>query len=153
MKILFNNSITNFKLLTMKKLLTLIVALIASVSLMAQVTSSSISGKVTDNNRGVLPGATVVATHIPSGAQYYAVADANGNYRLLNIRPGGPYKIEYRMVGFQSVIQEDVTATLGEPESSTFASMRKPSAWAKWSFRLRPFRMAWTATAPAPPLP
>ena len=98
----------------MKKLLTLIVALIASVSLMAQVTSSSISGKITDNNKGVLPGATVVATHIPSGAQYYAVADANGNYRLLNIRPGGPYKIEYRMVGFQSVIQEDVTATLGE---------------------------------------
>lgn len=98
----------------MKKLLTLFVALIASVSLMAQVTSSSISGKVTDNNKGVLPGATVVATHIPSGAQYYAVADANGNYRLLNIRPGGPYKIEYRMVGFQSVIQEDVTATLGE---------------------------------------
>ena len=98
----------------MKKLLTLIVALIASVSLMAQVTSSSISGKITDNNKGVLPGATVVATHIPSGAQYYAVADWNGNYRLLNIRPGGPYKIEYRMVGFQSVIQEDVIATLGE---------------------------------------
>ena len=98
----------------MKKLLTFFVALIASVSLMAQVTSSSISGKITDSNKGVLPGATVVATHTPSGAQYYAVADANGNYRLLNIRPGGPYKIEYRMVGFQSVIQEGVTATLGE---------------------------------------
>lgn len=98
----------------MKKLLTFLVALIASVSLMAQVTSSSISGKITDNHKGVLAGATVVATHTPSGAQYYAVADANGNYRLLNIRPGGPYKVEYRMVGFQTVIQDGITATLGE---------------------------------------
>ena len=98
----------------MKKLLTFFVAMIASITMMAQVTSSSISGKITDNHKSTLPGATVVATHIPSGAQYYAVADANGNYRLLNIRPGGPYKIEYRMVGFQSVIQEGVTAALGE---------------------------------------
>ena len=98
----------------MKKLLTFFVAMSASVSLMAQVTSSSISGKVTDNSKSVLPGATIVATHTPSGAQYYAVADANGVYRLLNIRPGGPYKIEFRMVGFQTVVQEGVTATLGE---------------------------------------
>ena len=98
----------------MKKLLTFFVAMIASISLMAQVTTSSISGKITDNNKGTLPGATVVATHTPSGSQYYAVADANGNYRLLNIRPGGPYTIEYRMVGFQTVKQEGVVATLGE---------------------------------------
>ena len=98
----------------MKKLFTFFVAMIASISLMAQVTTSSISGKITDNNKGTLPGATVVATHTPSGSQYYAVADANGNYRLLNIRPGGPYTIEYRMVGFQTVKQEGVTATLGE---------------------------------------
>ena len=98
----------------MKKLFTFFVAMIASISLMAQVTTSSISGKITDNNKGTLPGATVVATHTPSGSQYYAVADANGNYRLLNIRPGGPYTIEYRMVGFQTVKQEGVVATLGE---------------------------------------
>ncbi len=98
----------------MKRLLTFFVAMIASISLMAQVTTSSISGKITDNNKGTLPGATVIATHTPSGSQYYAVADANGNYRLLNIRPGGPYTIEYRMVGFQTVKQEGVVANLGE---------------------------------------
>ncbi len=98
----------------MRKLFTLFAAMIASISLMAQVTSSSISGKITDNNKGTLPGATVVATHTPSGSQYYAVADANGTYRLLNIRSGGPYTIEVRMVGFQTVKQEGITATLGE---------------------------------------
>ena len=108
------NLIINFKLLTMKKLLTFFVAMIASISLMAQVTTSSISGKITDNNKSTLPGATVVATHTPSGSQYYAVADANGAYRLLNIRPGGPYTLEFRMVGFQTVKQEGITTTLGE---------------------------------------
>ena len=98
----------------MKKLLTFFVAMIASISLMAQVTTSSISGKITDNNRSTLPGATIVATHTPSGAQYYAVADANGTYRLLNIRPGGPYTVEVRMVGFQTVKQEGIVANLGE---------------------------------------
>ena len=98
----------------MKKLLTFFVAMIASISLMAQVTTSSISGKITDSSKGTLPGATVVATHVPSGSQYYAVADANGAYRLLNIRPGGPYTLEFRMVGFQTIKQEGITATLGE---------------------------------------
>ena len=104
----------------MKKLLTFFVAMIASISLMAQVTSSSISGKVTDGNKVALPGATVVATHTPSGSQYYSVADANGAYRLLNIRPGGPYKIEVRMVGFQNMVQNDITATLGETKILNF---------------------------------
>ena len=98
----------------MKKLFTFLVAMFATFSLMAQVTTSSISGKITDSNKVTLPGATIVATHTPSGSQYYAVADANGTYRLLNIRPGGPYTIEVRMVGFQTVKQEGVVATLGE---------------------------------------
>ena len=98
----------------MKKLFTFFLAMIASISLMAQVTSSSISGKITDTNRSSLAGATVVATHVPSGAQYYSVADANGNYRLLNIRPGGPYRLEFRMVGFQTAIENNISATLGE---------------------------------------
>ena len=104
----------------MKKLLTLFVAMIASISLMAQVTSSNISGKVTDDNKMALAGATVVATHTPSGSQYFSVADANGAYRLLNIRPGGPYKIEVRMVGFQSMVQSGITATLGETKILNF---------------------------------
>ena len=98
----------------MKKLLTLFVAMIASIAMMAQVTTSSISGKITDEKKGVLPGATVVATHVPSGSQYYAVADANGSYRMLNIRPGGPYRLEFRMVGFQTTVINNVNTTLGE---------------------------------------
>jgi len=98
----------------MKKLVTFLLALVASISMMAQVTTSNISGKIMDNGKGPLPGATVVATHVPSGTQYYAVADANGVYRLLNVRPGGPYRLEFRMVGFQTTVQNNVNTALGE---------------------------------------
>ena len=98
----------------MRKLFTFLLAMVASITLMAQVTTSNISGKITDNDKQPLPGATVIATHVPSGSQYYAVADMYGIYRLLNIRPGGPYKMEFRMVGFQMVTINGVTTTLGE---------------------------------------
>jgi len=52
------------------------------------------------------------------------VVDANGNYCLLNIRSGGPYMIEYRMVGFQTIKQEGVVARLGENKVLN-AQMRK----------------------------
>lgn len=86
----------------------------ATVALMAQVTTSSISGKVADEKHSPMAGATVVATHVPSGSQYHTVTDANGNYRLQSIRPGGPYKIEFRMLGFQSTTQNDVNVALGD---------------------------------------
>lgn len=81
-----------------------------SINLMAH---SRISGKITDDNKSTLSGATVVATHKPSGTQYHTMTNASGNYYLCNIRPDGPYTIEYRMVGFQTVKQKGVTATLG----------------------------------------
>ena len=98
----------------MKKLLVLILFTFVSISMMAQVTTSSIRGKITDNNNDPLPGATIVATHIPSGTQYFVVADFHGNYCLMNIRPGGPYSIEVRFVGYQTSIIKGVSALLGE---------------------------------------
>ena len=70
----------------------------------------NIIGKITDSNKNVLPGATILATHTPSGSKYNSKADANGNYRL-ELPNRGTYKIEYRMVGFQAVIQVGITAT------------------------------------------
>ena len=98
----------------MKRLFTLFLVMAFSITVMAQVTTSGISGNISDERKGPLPGATVVATHVPSGAQYYAVADVNGSYRLLNIRPGGPYRLEFRMIGFTKTVQEGITTTLGQ---------------------------------------
>jgi len=97
----------------MKKLLTFFVAMIASVTLMAQVTTSSMSGKVTDA-QGSLPGATVIATHTPSGSAYATTTNSEGRYTLQGMRVGGPYTVEVRFVGYAPSKYENITLKLGE---------------------------------------
>ncbi|MFR9532892.1 MAG: carboxypeptidase regulatory-like domain-containing protein [Rikenellaceae bacterium] len=98
----------------MKKIFLLMVAMIVSVAAFAQVTTSGISGQVTDASGAPLIGATVYAVHTPSGTQYGAVSNNNGNYYINGSRPGGPYTIEISYVGYQSQMFEGITLPLGE---------------------------------------
>jgi hypothetical protein len=113
------NLITNFKLLSMKKLLTFFVALFASVSMMAQVTTSNLSGKIVDEE-GPLPGATVIATHIPSGTSYGTTTNSEGRYTMQGMRVGGPYTVVVRFVGYTSSKLENITLKLGETYRADF---------------------------------
>lgn len=88
--------------------------LLGSVSLMAQVTTSSLSGKVTEDNGDPLAGATIVATHMPSGTMYGAIANNLGLYSIQGMRPGGPYKVSVSFVGYKTVDYTDITLYLGE---------------------------------------
>ena len=97
----------------MKKLFTLFLAMIASVAMMAQVTTSSIGGKIVDD-QGPLPGATVIATHIPSGTTYGTTTNSEGRFSLQGMRVGGPYTVEARYVGYTPSKFEGITLKLGE---------------------------------------
>ncbi len=108
----------------MKKIFLLMVAMIVSVAAFAQVTTSGISGQVTDASGAPLVGATVYAVHTPSGTQYGAVSNNNGNYYINGSRQGGPYTIEVSYVGYQTQMFEGVTLPLGE----TFTQNAKLSA-------------------------
>lgn len=98
----------------MKKFFALLLSMFMVAAVSAQVTTSSMNGKVTDSKGTPLTGATVMALHTPSGTQYAAVVDAKGYYRLSNIRPGGPYTIEVEMLGFRKLERTDVTVSLGD---------------------------------------
>jgi len=91
----------------------LLAGIFATISANAQVTSSAIGGRITDNKGEVLPGATVVAVHIPSGSKYGAVSDTDGRYFMPNIRVGGPYRVTVTFVGYAEVVQEGIVANLG----------------------------------------
>ncbi len=100
----------------MKKftILSLIALLFVSAASFAQgVTTSGISGRVQDNT-GSLPGATIVATHIPTGSVYGAVTDFDGFYRLTNLKPGGPYNVSITYIGFEDYTLNGFSLTLGE---------------------------------------
>lgn len=101
----------------MKKLLSLIVSAVMVCSLSAQVTTSSINGKVTDEKGEAMVGATVIAVHTPSGTQYGTITNADGRYNLQGMRTGGPYTISFSFVGYQAVDLTDITLNLGEPRT------------------------------------
>ncbi|MCS3335263.1 carboxypeptidase-like regulatory domain-containing protein [Bacteroides xylanisolvens] len=84
---------------------------IATVS--AQVTTSSMSGKVTAQDEPII-GATVVAIHEPSGTRYGTVTNISGQFNLQGMRTGGPYKVEVSYVGYQTAIYKGVNLSLGE---------------------------------------
>jgi hypothetical protein len=77
------------------------------------VTTGMIAGVVADSQGGVVPGATVVAIHEPSGTSYEAVSQGDGRFTLPGLRVGGPYKVTATLAGFGTEAREGVTVSLG----------------------------------------
>ncbi len=96
-----------------KKLVLSAIAMFVAATSFAQFTTSSLSGQISDA-QDVIIGATVIATHTPSGTQYYAVSNAEGRYAIQGMRPGGPYEISVQLMGYQTITYTDVTLPLGE---------------------------------------
>lgn len=92
----------------------LVVALMASPLLFAQITTSAINGTVKNNADEPLVGATIVATHQPSGTKYSTVSRAGGQFSIQNMRVGGPYLIEVSFVGHEAGKYENVYLQLAE---------------------------------------
>lgn len=99
---------------TITKIALTVLSLFVAFAASAQVTTSSISGKITDENGVELPGATVIAVHVPSGTQYWTIVDSKGNYRILNILPGGPYTVRVEMLGYQVTEVTGINVSLAD---------------------------------------
>src|SRR5687767_7242195 len=74
---------------------------------------AGVSGVVTDNSGGILPGVTVTATspalQVPSVT---SVSDERGEYRLSPL-PIGDYTVLFELPGFQNVRRDGVRLTVG----------------------------------------
>ena len=99
-----------------KRLLFLFMLLMTmTTTVMAQITTSGISGRVTSQGEDVI-GATITATHEPSGTVYRAVTNIDGRYTIQGMRVGGPYKVQVAYVGQKTKTFENVMLQLGETE-------------------------------------
>ncbi|MBO9681614.1 MAG: TonB-dependent receptor [Flavisolibacter sp.] len=99
----------------LKRILTLLVlALLFGQYLNAQVTTSNISGTAKAANGEALVGATVVATHEPTGTVYRTATRTGGRFDIQNVAPGGPYTIKVSYVGYNEITRKDISIPLGE---------------------------------------
>tara|TARA_R110002073_G_scaffold216229_2_gene376462 strand:- start:26639 stop:29836 length:3198 start_codon:yes stop_codon:yes gene_type:complete len=97
------------------KNLLFVALLFATATVLGQgVTTSSMSGKITDVKAQGLPGATVIAIHTPSGTRYGTDTDFEGYFRISNMKVGGPFKVTVSYIGFKSFTQENIFLNLGE---------------------------------------
>ncbi len=97
-----------------KRLLFLFMLLVGfTTAMMAQITTSGMSGKVTADGEDVI-GATIEVVHVPSGTKYQAVTNAKGMYAINGMRPGGPYCVKVSYIGYQSKSFDNVSLQLGQ---------------------------------------
>ena len=97
-------------------LLSVLIIGVANVA-KAQITTSVISGKVTDQKGVTLPGVTVTVLNTGTGTRYGAQTNSDGRFTITNVNPGGPYTISASFVGFKKDERTDITLSLG---STTF---------------------------------
>lgn len=72
------------------------------------------TGVVTESAGHATAGATIKATHLPSGTNYSSSANVAGRFNLANMRVGGPYRVEITFVGQNPIVYEDVYLQLGQ---------------------------------------
>lgn len=86
----------------------------------AQITSSSLQGKVYDTTGEALPGATVLAIHTPTGTKYGRATQADGSYVLANLKTGGPYTIKVTFIGYDEQRYDNIYLSLGNTKRLNF---------------------------------
>src|SRR6185295_18178550 len=78
----------------------------------AQLDRGQISGSVKDESGGVIPGATITATHTQTGTVRTAVTDGTGYYVFTALTPG-LYEIVVELQGFKKFMQSAVPMDAG----------------------------------------
>src|SRR5512140_3090155 len=77
-----------------------VLALLSAWAAAGQTTSGRIVGSIQDNTGAVVPGATVKAVNVETGAERSATSNAEGQYLLYPLAPG-VYRMTAQMTGFQ----------------------------------------------------
>jgi hypothetical protein len=75
-------------------------------------TTGTITGKVIDSSKAVLPGVVVTITSPAMMGARTDTTNEEGTYRLVGVPPG-EYRVTFDLAGFRSVARESIRVTLG----------------------------------------
>jgi hypothetical protein len=88
-------------------MLALAVLLSSAVSLRGQSTNASVTGRITDFSKAVVPNARVIVINTATRIRYETITNETGSYYVTNLAPGA-YRIEVEKLGFKAVIKSDL---------------------------------------------
>lgn len=96
----------------LRKYLSFLLVLLLSCSLMAQIRTGNIYGKVVDEEGNPLPGVNVTLTGTLT-APVTAVTSAEGTFRFLALSPANDYAVRLELEGFKSLSRGGIVVALG----------------------------------------
>jgi hypothetical protein len=91
----------------------LILLILSAVTLMGQVSSSSLGGVVRDSTSATVEGVTITAVHESTGFLRTAITSDTGGYRIDQLMPGA-YTVTAQRAGFRSVAADNVTLAVNQ---------------------------------------
>ncbi len=83
-------------------------------SSLAQTTSSSIQGHITDAGGDELAGVDVTVLYKPTNTKFNATTNRDGRFNFVNLNPGGPYEITLSFLGLKTENMQGIQLKLGE---------------------------------------
>ena len=96
-----------------------------SAALIAQVTTATLSGIVSDPKGSPLESATVTVEFPEAGIKQTLVTKSDGRFTVPNLRVGGPYKVTVDHVSHQEAVTENIFLDLGQNNSIDVALKEK----------------------------
>ena len=89
--------------------------LLAPHMLMAQVTTATVFGTVTDSTGAIVANATVIITNLATNISTTLTTTNTGEYRF-DLVPVGSYSLAVTAAGFEKVIQSNITLTVNQEQ-------------------------------------
>ncbi len=98
----------------------IVFASLCCLQVRSQVTTATISGKVTDASGKGLSGATVKIAYPNAGISKVTITQSNGSFLVPNLRVGGPYQVSVSYTGYQEKTEDNISLELGQNTAIDF---------------------------------
>jgi hypothetical protein len=89
----------------------LLAAMVAAAS--AQEFRGAITGRISDQSGGALPGVTVTATNVATNVATNTTSGGEGDYNILYLTPG-TYTVTAELSGFKKLLREGIQVRIGD---------------------------------------
>ena len=87
-----------------------------AVAIHAQAVGAALSGLITDERGGAVPGATVSIKNVATGVIRDTSSNTDGFYSAPNLLPG-MYEVRVKAQGFQTLVQKEISLTVGAQQA------------------------------------